>query len=1108
MRSKASVLRLFGFVRGVAALVVGSTLACSSDAVTNSSASDVEIVGITVSPKATSLDANETQSFTAVGLTGVGSTVPTTVTWSTSGGSIDANGVFTPPAEPGTYRVVATHSVRAWLSDTASANVSTGEIPQLRVTPANITIPVGDSADFQAVALFASGDSTEADVTWQANGGGTVESRGVGLARFLAGSQSGQFTVVATDGFGQADTSDVVVTSVRVASVQLVPNDVFVSAGATVQLQAVTRDADGNLLTGRQVSWSSSDSSIVIPTGDGLVIGLASGTATVTAASEGESGTATVTVGNVPVASVTVTPANSSANVGQTAQLTAVPRDAGGNPLSGRTVAWATSNGSVASVSQSGLVTVNGTGSATITATSEGRSGTATVTGTAAPVASVRISPSTMSLLVGRSGTLQATPLDAAGNPLSGRVVAWSSSDTQIASVNASGLVTQVAVGTVTITATSEGQSGTATVTGSDVPVASVEVSPTSASLVEGENVQLTATARSATGVILPNRATTWTSSNPSVASVDPNGLVTGEGEGAATITATSEGQSATAAINVSRAPVASVQITPSSSVLTVGQTAPLSVVLRDASGNVLNGRTVAWSSSNPGVATVSSSGLVSAVAQGSATITASSEGQTGTASVSVSIVPVASVGVSPSSGTLFIAQTIALTATPRDASGNVLSGRSVVWSTSNANVATVNQSGVVTAVALGAVTITATSEGQSGAAAITVAQVPVASVDVSPSSASLVVGENTTLTATPRDAAGNPLTGRTITWTSTNNSVASVNAGGVVTGVGAGSATIRASSGGQVGTASVTVTAVPIASVDVTPTSANVDVGATRQMTATPRDAQGNALTGRTISWTSSASGVASVNGNGLVTGVAAGSATITATSEGQSGSASITVTVAPVASVEVTPGVATRQVGLTVQLTATPRDGAGNALAGRAVTWSTSAAGVASVTQGGLVTGVAEGTATITATSEGQSGTATVTVVEPSAGGVTDLLLLPVATGQTRDVAAYNALNVPGMAAGNSYLDPVTGVRVWKATSATVPVNNAGGGHDYAEGGVQVSREWGGNRHTVLVLLEGGSHYLVDLTRGVGFSNWRPTPPGASPAGDLAFTFSSTLR
>src|SRR5207247_2424060 len=224
----------------------------------------------------------------------------------------------------------------------------------------------------------------------------------------------------------------------------------------------------------------------------------------------------------------------------------------------------------------------------------------------------------------------------------------------------------------------------------------------------------------------------------------------------------------------------------------------------------------------------------------------------------------------------------------------NVLTGRTVTWASNNAAV-TVGGNGLATGAGTGSATITATSEGKSGTASITVTNVPVASVTVSPNSANLTTGQTVQLTATATDASGNPLSGRVITWTSTNTSVATVNGSGLVSAAGAGSATITATSEGQSGTSTVTVTVVPVATVTVSPASPSVQVGQTAQLTATLKDANGNTLTGRTVTWTSSDTTIAKVSATGLVTARAAGLATVTATSEGKSGTSAVTVTAAP---------------------------------------------------------------------------------------------------------------------------------------------------------------------------------------------------------------------
>jgi uncharacterized protein YjdB len=175
-----------------------------------------------------------------------------------------------------------------------------------------------------------------------------------------------------------------------------------------------------------------------------------------------------------------------------------------------------------------------------------------------------------------------------------------------------------------------------------------------------------------------------------------------------------------------------------------------------------------------------------------------------------------------------------------------------------------------------------------------------VTTVTVEPTTASVAVGATTALQATVRDAQGNPMSGQAVSWSTGNASAATVNSVGVVSGIATGSATISATSSGKIGSAAVTVTAAPpppqvVTTVTVSPTSESIAVGASTTLSATVKDAQGNVMTGQTISWSTSNAGAATVNSSGVVTGVSAGSATITATTSGKSGTSSITVTAPP---------------------------------------------------------------------------------------------------------------------------------------------------------------------------------------------------------------------
>jgi uncharacterized protein YjdB len=172
-----------------------------------------------------------------------------------------------------------------------------------------------------------------------------------------------------------------------------------------------------------------------------------------------------------------------------------------------------------------------------------------------------------------------------------------------------------------------------------------------------------------------------------------------------------------------------------------------------------------------------------------------------------------------------------------------------------------------------------------------------------------------------------------------------------------------------------------PVASIELTPATVTVEPGLTSQLTATARSAAGTALPGRAFTWAVGSATIASVSQTGLVTGLAEGTTTVSASAEGQTASATVNVRT-PVATVTITPPNATLNVGAPpLQLTATMRSVSGVELPGRAVTWSTSSAAIATITATGSVTAVAPGVATITAVSEGRNGVTTVIVEDPCA-------------------------------------------------------------------------------------------------------------------------------
>lgn len=341
-------------------------------------------------------------------------------------------------------------------------------------------------------------------------------------------------------------------------------------------------------------------------------------------------------------------------------------------------------------------------------------------------VASVEISPDGVLVPVGEQLTLTATVRNRTGQRLD-RAPLWASSDTTVATVVA-GALHAVKTGTALVIAAVDGVSDTttATVTAAPAVVDSVVVDPGAASLIVDQSLTLTAQAVDSTGTAVANRNVGWATADAAIATITADGVVTGIATGHTVVRATADGNITSVDVTVSPEPpipVATVTVTPSPASVREGATLQLSAVTADSSGATLPGRTVTWATSNDHVAKVSASGLVTAVAAGTATVTANSEGQTGTSTVQVtpSVVPVASVTMSVTTASLTAGESVQLVAVPKDGSGNTLTGRTITWATSNGAVATVSGSGLVHAVAAGQAAVTATVDGQSGTTAVTV---------------------------------------------------------------------------------------------------------------------------------------------------------------------------------------------------------------------------------------------------------------------------------------------------------------------------------------------------------------------------------------------------
>ena len=343
-----------------------------------------------------------------------------------------------------------------------------------------------------------------------------------------------------------------------VTTVTVTPSANQIEIGRTQQLAVVVKNQQDSIMTGQVITWTSSNGAVATVSNAGLVTGVTRGTVTITATTGGKSGTSTIFVTDPTVATVTVTATVPSPFfVGATVQASAVSKDGGNNTLTGFTVTWTSSDTTVATVSATGLITAKKAGSAVITATAGGKSGTLTVTPSLVPVASLSLAASG-DAKVGRTITVSPTLKNASGGTLANtqRVFVWASTDTTVATIDALGVLRGVSVGNTRATCIVENKVAFLDVAVSQVGISYVLVTPDSADVAVGASKQFVAKAYAADSLALgvaelDGRSFTWVSGDNTKAVVSTTGLVLGVASGKTTVTATVATKSATAVVRV-----------------------------------------------------------------------------------------------------------------------------------------------------------------------------------------------------------------------------------------------------------------------------------------------------------------------------------------------------------------------------------------------------------------------------------------------------------------------------------------------------------------------------------------------------------------------------
>ena len=650
-------------------------------------------------------------------------------------------------------------------------------------------------------------------------------------------------------------------TPMQIINMSFASDSVSIKKGDSLELIVIVNPTE---LSETELSWVSSNENVATVDSTGLVTAVGGGSATITGTLPNEMQViATVNV-SVPLEKIELD--QETVELVPTQKITLNAEITPNDTTEPKTITWTSSDDTIATV-DNGEVTAVAPGNVTITATVGTKSDTVTIN-VLKPIESFVISEPTVTLDRNESKQLTVTilPADAEED----KTVTWTSSDPTSVSVSTDGTITGLK-GTqspVTITGTLKNGKTVESQVTVVVKISSIDINKTSTTINKGENETLTITINPED--TSEDTTVTWTSSDETVATVDANGKVTAVGAGNTTIIATVGTFSKTCAVEV-KVPITSVVINSENITMNRGENQTITATVNP--NDTTEDKTITWSSNKESVATVDANGKIIAVGAGTATITATAGDKTDTIEVTVKV-PITTFTVNKDTLSLvkFKTETLVTTINPSDTTEST----DIEWTSNKTTVATVDANGKVTAVGEGTATITGTLEnGMSVICTVTVTIIPVESITVSDKTLDMKRKENKTLTVTYLPTDATEVTD--VTWTSSDETVATVDANGKVTAVGAGTATITAKMGTLSDTTTVTVTEVHLEDITLEDNETKAVVGKSYKLAVTvqPLDATDDI----TYTYESSDESIATVDSEGNVISKKAGKVSITVT-------------------------------------------------------------------------------------------------------------------------------------------------------------------------------------------------------------------------------------
>ncbi|MCD6048459.1 MAG: Ig domain protein group 2 domain protein [Gammaproteobacteria bacterium] len=870
-----------------------------------------------------------------------------------------------------------TASVGAITSSPAALTVKLPILESISVEPTSASIPNGTSQQYSATGHYQGGYTQDitSQVTWASKDTRVAIIDATGKA---TGKHMGSDSITANLGNIVSTPVSLNVTTPLVTSITISPAASVVPVGLTQALTATANYTDGSSQdVTKAAAWSSSDATIVSVNAAGVAKGLKIGSTNITASYSGKtSPAANMSVTKAVLQSIAITPVTQSIAKGLTQTYTAIGTYSDQTSVDiSQQVTWTSSDTSVAQF-KNNIATGMGQGGATISANLQGiTSPTVKLTVTSAILQSIKITPATQSMPNGYTQQYTATGVysDQTTQDLT-KNVSWSSSDTTIATVDSNGFAKSLKEGEVSIKAALDDINASADLKITPAVLQSIAIIPATLSMPNGYTEQYKAIGTYSDRTTQEiTSSVSWSSSDTTIASINTNGVATGLNTGEVTIKAALDSVNASADLKITPAVLLAISIAPSTQSMAAGYTQQYAATgtYSDKTSKDITS-SVVWSSSDATVASIDSSGLAESFKEGEVSIKAALGSVNASADLKITPAVLQSISITPSAQNMpaGYTQQYAATGTYSDKTSKDITS-SVIWSSSDTTVASIDNNGLAKSFKEGEISIKAALGSVNASADLKITPAALLSINVTPANASINSEQQLQYKAmgTYSDGHTGDVTSQA-TWSSSDSSIANIDAkSGLATGQDKGgqcaiSASITVAGQAISGSTNLTVATI-LKSISVTPANASINSEQQLQYQAIGTYSDGHTidLTSQ-VTWSSSDASVASIDAkSGLVTGQDKGgqcviSASITVAGQTISGGTNLTVATI-LKSINVTPANATinSESTLSYKAIGTYSDGHTNDLTSQ-VTWSSSDASVASIdAHSGIATGQDKG-------------------------------------------------------------------------------------------------------------------------------------------------------